>query len=666
MEVEMSNYEFWDELGKIFNAVVAYQEKSVEFNKRFIHPWIRLGNVFDQDDRNKEAVNAYQKAIELDPANAQNWYELGNVYFRMKSYDEAVDAYQKAVDLDPRSGWSYSNLALTLATQGKHIEAVPLYQQSIELIEENRDKAVVWNRLGNVYRKLNEYELALQAFQHADELDSENAGFRDELDEVAEGPTLVEGDGAQPAGVPLQPLQELLAVSGMEESAAVEAEAHAEPAALETPVAEAQPATAEVETVPLEIAEVEAAAAASVEMEPVSADPGPVAVMDEAVEALAEDAAPALQAAEPTPTWVNEAIPTEILDGPEAEGPVSLEDTQKMAAIKTEAAAVTEEPGPVETVETVVVVEETVAAAAPESAETFTETLAVADTATGTVDVIETVQDESAAPAAVAEEVAVVDPEQSYDEIVLTDGAPIEAEAPVEAEPAPVEETVEAAAAESEVPAEAEPVQEEVAAPVMEKPAELLEGYPVPEHGAYDEYLKDNPELMPVPVAESAEQSAEESVAATQEPVAKIDASGDVQIEMDTRNAHVWNELGNVYFNTGAFDDAIAAYTKAIELDRWFAWPYSNLALAYMQKGRFAEAILLYQRSIELFASDKDKAISWNRLGNVYRRLNDYDNAIASYQRADELDPENTTLSLQSRFSLLGTFSMEQKPSYAA
>ena len=114
------------------------------------------------------------------------------------------------------------------------------------------------------------------------------------------------------------------------------------------------------------------------------------------------------------------------------------------------------------------------------------------------------------------------------------------------------------------------------------------------------------------------------------------------------------------------FDDAIVAYSKAIELDRWFAWPYSNLALAYVQKRRFVEAILLYQRSIELFSSDKDKAISWNRLGNVYRRLNDYENAIAAYQRADALDPDNSTLSLQSRFSLLGNYAMEQKPSYVS
>lgn len=138
-----------------------------------------------------------------------------------------------------------------------------------------------------------------------------------------------------------------------------------------------------------------------------------------------------------------------------------------------------------------------------------------------------------------------------------------------------------------------------------------------------------------------------------------------MKAEPDTKNAHVWNELGNVYFNTGAFEEAVTAYSKAIELDDWFAWPYSNLALVYVQKEKYAEAILLYQRSIELFSSDKDKAITWNRLGNVYRRLTDYDNAIACYQRADELDPNNATRSLRSRFSLLGSLNMEESHSIA-
>jgi tetratricopeptide (TPR) repeat protein len=116
--------------------------------------------------------------------------------------------------------------------------------------------------------------------------------------------------------------------------------------------------------------------------------------------------------------------------------------------------------------------------------------------------------------------------------------------------------------------------------------------------------------------------------------------------------------------NSGSCEDAITAYGRAIELDRQFAWPYSNLALAYVQKGRFAEAILLYQRSIELFESDKDKAVTWNRLGNVYRRLNDYANAIAAYQTADDLDPDNAKLSMSSHYGLLGNLYVEQKSNY--
>jgi tetratricopeptide (TPR) repeat protein len=176
---------------------------------------------------------------------------------------------------------------------------------------------------------------------------------------------------------------------------------------------------------------------------------------------------------------------------------------------------------------------------------------------------------------------------------------------------------------------------------------------------AYEEYLKDATEPANF-LKDHVDDIQGEA------PLTKVSKNGEVRIAMDTKNAHVWNELGNIYLNAGTYDDAIASYSKAIELDRQFAWPYSNLALAYVQKGRFAEAILLYQRGIELFISDSDKAATWNRLGNVYRRINDYANAIASYQTADELDPENATLSLRSSFGLLGNMYSDSKPAFVA
>jgi len=111
---------------------------------------------------------------------------------------------------------------------------------------------------------------------------------------------------------------------------------------------------------------------------------------------------------------------------------------------------------------------------------------------------------------------------------------------------------------------------------------------------------------------------------------------------MDSTNARVWNEKGNIHFRAGAYEDAVAAFDKAIELDRSFGWPYCNLGITYLLLGKFAEAILLLQKSLELLPSGRDRAVAWNGLGNLYRCLNDYDNAVVAYQKADELDPDHS------------------------
>ncbi|WKZ34330.1 MAG: tetratricopeptide repeat protein [Anaerolineales bacterium] len=102
----------------------------------------------------------------------------------------------------------------------------------------------------------------------------------------------------------------------------------------------------------------------------------------------------------------------------------------------------------------------------------------------------------------------------------------------------------------------------------------------------------------------------------------------------------LWNELGNLYFISGMFDQAAYAYNRSIKIEERFGMPYSNLAFAYAQKGRFSEAADLFQKSIELLSHERDRAISWYRLGDVYRHLKNYRDAIMAYQQADLLYPE--------------------------
>lgn len=668
----MSEFEFWKDLGNIFDAVLNYQKKNVEFNKQYINPWIRLGNIFERQDQHNEAVQAYQHATELDPDTAQNWIDLGDAQFKNGAYDEAAISYQKAINLDPQSGWPLSNLALTFVTQGKYEEAIPFYLASIEILNEDKDKAISWNRLGNVYRKLNDYENAFLAFQRADELDGENTGFNDSMDEnppeavivapqeileqlifeqqiesmeslnqevialapnmemkpeedvvnefVAEAILAVEETGEAIAEVAQEELTEVVSESVMEEVAEITIET-IEPEAVTDPVMET---STEFETVVVEesldvVAEIAVEEVTAEAQEPNTT----VLQLIEDVIAKVEAAATFNEEKAVEEVIVEETVNNEVIETPTSRIPSWLIINDK------------------------VMIENAITEGEQLLRATELKNEVALDEATTTLSDV-------SQQATVSESVVVMDSVETYTEPVVTSLEEVTIS----------EEAVEENAEQAEVKSVASPLGKAVleveevftqASVITEEISDDVTDDEIDE-AAYEEYLKDVVEptnILPDHVDEISEV-----------PLTKVSEDGEVRIVMDTNNAHVWNELGNVYLNASSYDDAIAAYSKALELDRHFAWPYSNLALAYVQKGRFAEAILFYQRGIELFTSDKDKAVTWNRLGNVYRRMNDYDNAIAAYQTADELDSENATLSLRSNFGLLGNIQNEQKPAY--
>lgn len=725
----MSDYEFWKELGKIFNAVVSYQEKSIEFNKRFINPWIKIGNVFDQQDHQQEEVRAYTQAAEIDPFNAQCWIDLGNAHYRNQSYDDAVIAFQKAIELNPNMGWSYSNLAVIYAEQNKHLEAKALYEKSIQLLNDDREKAISWNRLGNLHRKLNEYELAIQAFQKADELDRENTGFKDVI-----GETLAQSKSQTDDPVQIDPIatsiQLIVAQSQSEEDARDSLES---PASVQTenvllaaePLVQPEPTFAEetvasmipegvstLESIGETVSQVETTPALYVEVgatrapmeTPVPTDTETLSHLDET---YSEEMAPDQQAEAKTidsnsaVSMVQETIATPLpakespqeanvdiqnVEPSESVTPVANKELTAEIVLDGNSSDVVTEP-----TESISIVEESIAktveVAVPdeivmESADPATvisteEIVLEIVEPTSLVDVIAEAASETAVGANVLEDdteaadhdVAAVteEPVAEIAEVTKLVGAIAETVESIDAlaleAPVVAEESVEFANPSEAAAKAAEPkayAEAEISAPEVARETDPSETTIGVGQLAYDEFLKDENQRHASIAVQVSPELPEQETAVQRKPMALIDESGDFKLEMDAKNAHVWNELGNVYFNKGAVEDAVIAYSKAIELDRLFAWPYSNLALAYVQKGRFAEAMLLYQRSIELFTKDKDKAISWNRLGNVYRRLNDYDNAIAAYQRADELDPDNSTIYLQSRFSLLGSIQLNQ------
>lgn len=100
----------------------------------------------------------------------------------------------------------------------------------------------------------------------------------------------------------------------------------------------------------------------------------------------------------------------------------------------------------------------------------------------------------------------------------------------------------------------------------------------------------------------------------------------------------LWNEIGNIYLKFGSPKDAIAAFTKAIELNPEAGWGLSNLANAYLLTGEFGHALFLFRKSLQLMETPEKQAAVWNKIGDAYRALKDIDNAILAYKKADALD----------------------------
>ncbi len=128
--------------------------------------WFNLGAALDYLEREEEAVLAYQRAIELEPRPLA-YNGLGDVYTALGRYDEAIAAYQQAIELNPAYAWPHHNLGLLYEHRGDYEAAIPLYRQALELHQRDKDKAVTWDNLGNVYAALGESDEAMAAYRWA-------------------------------------------------------------------------------------------------------------------------------------------------------------------------------------------------------------------------------------------------------------------------------------------------------------------------------------------------------------------------------------------------------------------------------------------------------------------------------------------------------------------
>jgi tetratricopeptide (TPR) repeat protein len=109
----------------------------------------------------------------------------------------------------------------------------------------------------------------------------------------------------------------------------------------------------------------------------------------------------------------------------------------------------------------------------------------------------------------------------------------------------------------------------------------------------------------------------------------------------EPKDAEGWRLLGDEYITQEKYDEALAAYTKAIELEPNFARAFSNRAIVYELQGKLNDALVDYSRAIELNPTGQlpEEGYYYYRRAGLYNIMKKYDLAKANYTKAMYLNP---------------------------
>lgn len=139
-------------------------------------PFVKLVECYAIQDSLKAARDFLLAAQNKDSCNAAIFYGLACTFEKEKEYDKAAAAFAQSIALDSSLIDAYYRQGLILQNQKKFAETLHVWQpaqkKAIEL-HDVRYEAALHGTIGNVYRELGEYSIALSCHQRALELASQ-------------------------------------------------------------------------------------------------------------------------------------------------------------------------------------------------------------------------------------------------------------------------------------------------------------------------------------------------------------------------------------------------------------------------------------------------------------------------------------------------------------
>jgi serine/threonine-protein kinase len=112
-------------------------------------------------------------------------------------------------------------------------------------------------------------------------------------------------------------------------------------------------------------------------------------------------------------------------------------------------------------------------------------------------------------------------------------------------------------------------------------------------------------------------------------------------LQLDNRIPGTYVTLGRIHDSTGKLDLALAEFQQALSLNSGDVSALTGLAYAYEQAGRNADAEAAFRRAAAMRPEDWD---GYDILGKYLARQHKYSDAIAQYQHALQLTPDNAVV----------------------